>query len=170
MKNDKIIDLYRNQSKIIVYYLMKNGCNLEDAQDIMHDSFIKAIKYIDGVDNNKISSWLFTVSMNTYKDYIKKSKKKNYIFIDNAYFYSELVDNYNLLEEYLKNEKSKDVLRVLNGMKDEYRSILIFKYDMELSYREIGLLLGLNENVVKTYMYRARNKFKEEWRKINEQI
>ena len=58
----------------------------------------------------------------------------------------------------------------LNNMKEEYKSILILKYDMELSYKEIALLLGTNEDVIKTYMYRARNKFKEEWRMINEQV
>ena len=46
-------------------------------------------------------------------------------------------------------------------MKEEYKSILILKYDMELSYKEIALLLGTNEDVIKTYMYRARNKFKK---------
>ena len=62
------------------------------------------------------------------------------------------------------------ILSILNNMKEEYKSILILKYDMELSYKEIALLLGTNENVIKTYMYRARNKFKEEWRMINEQV
>ena len=78
MDSDKIIELYKRQSKIISYYLMKNGCCLEDAQDIMHDSFIKAIKYIDGVDCNKVSSWLFKVAINTYRDYIKKKNKINF--------------------------------------------------------------------------------------------
>ena len=72
--------------------------------------------------------------------------------------------------DYLKKEKSNAILSILNNMKEEYKSILILKYDMELSYKEIALLLGTNEDVIKTYMYRARNKFKEEWRMINEQV
>ena len=168
MDSDKIIDLYKRQSKIITYYLMKNGCCLEDAQDIMHDSFIKAIKYIDGVDYDKVSSWLFKVDINTYKDYLKKKNKINLVSIDNEEFYIQLIDESDIAFDYLKKEKSNRVLSILNNMKEEYKSILIFKYDMELSYKEIALLLGTNEDVVKTYMYRARNKFKEEWRMINE--
>lgn len=167
MKNDRIIDLYKSQSKIITYYLMKQGCSLDDAQDIMHDSFIKAIKYIDGVDCNKISSWLFKVAMNTYKDYLRKNKRINYISIDNDEFYAQLIGDFDVAEGYLQKDKSKKILSVLNNMKEEYKSILIFKYDMELSYRDIALLLGTKEELVKTYMYRARNKFKEEWRKNN---
>ena len=170
MESDKIIDLYKRQSKIITYYLMKNGCCLEDAQDIMHDSFIKAIKYIDGVDCDKVSSWLFKVAINTYKDYLKKKNKINLVSIDNEEFYIQLIDESDIVFDYLKKEKSNKILSILNNMKEEYKSILILKYDMELSYKEIALLLGTNEDVVKTYMYRARNKFKEEWRIINEQV
>ncbi|MDU5111952.1 MAG: sigma-70 region 4 domain-containing protein, partial [Clostridium sp.] len=50
----------------------------------------------------------------------------------------------------------------------EYRSLIILKYEMDLSYKEISVLLGLDENTVKVYLYRARNNFKKEWNKINE--
>ena len=35
---------------------------------------------------------------------------------------------------------------------------------MDLSYKEIGRLLGLSEVTIKTYLYRARNEFKRLWR------
>lgn len=54
-----------------------------------------------------------------------------------------------------------EVNNVLNSLNEKYSSLLIFKYEMDLSYKEIAALLGLNEAVVKTYLYRARNKFKE---------
>ncbi|WP_080442823.1 sigma factor-like helix-turn-helix DNA-binding protein [Clostridium botulinum] len=59
----------------------------------------------------------------------------------------------------------KNILKVLN---ETYKLLLIFKYEMNLSYKEISLFLGMDENMVKTYLYRARNKFKEEWRLFNE--
>ncbi|ACD51911.1 hypothetical protein FDB55_03060 [Clostridium botulinum] len=62
----------------------------------------------------------------------------------------------------------KNILKVLNELKETYKSLLIFKYEMNLSYKEISLFLGMDENMVKTYLYRARNKFKEEWRLFNE--
>ncbi len=67
--------------------------------------------------------------------------------------------------EILSKEIGGEVREILNSLKEEYKSLLIFKYEMELSYKEIGLLLGISEGNVKTYLYRARNKFKEEWRK-----
>ena len=71
-------------------------------------------------------------------------------------------------ESIISKEKSKEILEVLNLLKEEYRTLIIFKYEMNLSYKEISLLLGLDENTIKVYLYRARNKFKEEWNKVNE--
>ncbi|HWQ71000.1 MAG TPA: sigma factor-like helix-turn-helix DNA-binding protein [Desulfitobacteriaceae bacterium] len=42
------------------------------------------------------------------------------------------------------------------------------KYEMELSYKDIGIILGIPEKNVKTYLYRARNKFKSLWGDIYE--
>ncbi len=68
----------------------------------------------------------------------------------------------------LISKEVKNILKVLNELKETYKSLLIFKYEMNLSYKEISLFLGMDENMVKTYLYRARNKFKEEWRLFNE--
>ena len=101
---------------------------------------------------------------------MRKKNKINLVSIDNEELYIHLIDESDIVLDYLKKEKSNAILSILNNMKEEYKSILILKYDMELSYKEIALLLGTNEDVIKTYMYRARNKFKEEWRMINEQV
>jgi RNA polymerase sigma-70 factor (ECF subfamily) len=42
------------------------------------------------------------------------------------------------------------------------------KYQADLSYKQISILLGMPENTVKTYLYRARDEFKERWNEIYE--
>ncbi|HBJ1648270.1 TPA: RNA polymerase sigma factor [Clostridium botulinum] len=168
MDNSIIIELYKKQFQIITLYLIKCGCNFNDAEDIVHDSFIKAIQYIDSIDILNLSSWLFKVAINNYKNKVKRGKIINSISIYEESFYEELMDNYNLEEVIINKEKSLQILKVLNELKETYKSLLIFKYEMNLSYKEISLFLGMDENMVKTYLYRARNKFKEEWRLFNE--
>ncbi|GEM_PF-214327 len=165
MDKDIVISLYKKQFNIICLYLVKCGCSISDAEDIVHDSFIKAIEYMDGVAIRNLSSWLFKVAINTYKNNLKRGKIINSISIDEENFYEQLVHDLTVEDEILNKENGGEVREVLNSLKEEYRSLLIFKYEMKLSYKEIGLLLGINESTVKTYLYRARNKFKEEWGK-----
>jgi RNA polymerase sigma-70 factor (ECF subfamily) len=71
MDNQLLIELYKKQSKIIFGYLIKNGCSKEEAEEIMQDSFTKAIQYMDGVAKDKLSSWLFKVAVNQFRNRLK---------------------------------------------------------------------------------------------------
>ncbi|MDY4950082.1 MAG: sigma-70 family RNA polymerase sigma factor [Clostridium cadaveris] len=98
----------------------------------------------------------------------KRGGKMDKDIIIKENFYTQLVSDTSVERAVLSKEKSVEVNNVLNSLNEKYSSLLIFKYEIDLSYKEIAALLGLNEDMVKTYLYRARNKFKEEWNKIYE--
>lgn len=54
-------------------------------------------------------------------------------------------------------------MQALNELKPAYKNLLVLKYFMDVSYKEIGTILEMSEQKVKVYLYRARNKFKEIW-------
>lgn len=60
--------------------------------------------------------------------------------------------------------KAIEIRGCLNSLKESYKELLILEYEMELSYKEIGKLLGFPEQTVKTYLFRARTEFKSIWR------
>ncbi|BDR66498.1 hypothetical protein K144316041_07080 [Clostridium tetani] len=76
----------------------------------------------------------------------------------------DISSDINIEKNLLSKEKSNDIKLCLNSLKEKSKSLLILKYDMELSYREISILLGIKEDTIKTYLYRARNEFKKVWR------
>ncbi|WP_055665438.1 RNA polymerase sigma factor [Desnuesiella massiliensis] len=164
MNKDLLLELYKSQSKIIYKYLIKCGCPKEDAEDIVQDSFIKALEYMEGVSINNLSSWLFKVSINNYKNKIKKRSYVLDLNISEEVLYANLILEENLEQGLLSKEKSEAITQCLNSLKEESRTLLILKYELELSYKEISRLLGLSEDMIKTYLYRARNMFKEIWR------
>jgi RNA polymerase sigma-70 factor (ECF subfamily) len=150
--------------EIINRYLLKIGCNRETAKDIVQDTMVKSLIYIDGIEKGKIKSWLFTVALNQYRDFCRKNKKWTELNSDVEYLNINFDDNQP--ETYiLKKEEQKKVRIVLNQLKELYKQLLILKYEINLSYKEIAQVLDLNENTVKTYLFRARNEFKEKWNK-----
>ncbi|MHB8072593.1 RNA polymerase sigma factor [Desulfosporosinus fructosivorans] len=164
MSKEVLIELYNRQAKIIYRYLVKYGCRKEDAEEIVQESFIKAIQHLDGVDERKLPSWIFTVALNTYRNHLKRKSIRTELSIDGGGFISRLAAEGDFTEDILVNESATLVRDCLGKLKDGYKDLLILKYEMELSYKEIGRLLGLSESTVKTYLYRARNEFKRLWR------
>ena len=163
MDSQLLLDLYKRQAKIIFGYLIKNGCTKEESEDIVQDSFVKAIQYMDGVSKEKLSSWLFTVALNEFRNRMKKQEKQYLLSIDEGNFYNNLAEDEDFTEDLLSKERSNEVKNCLNKLKEGHKNLLVLKYEMELSYKDITALLGIKETVVKTYLYRARKEFKKEW-------
>ncbi len=164
MESGLIEKMFQDKMKLINRYLMKIGCSKEDADDIVQDTFYKALKYIDGIETDKLSSWLFKVAINKYYDLCRKNNRRTYLNIDEDIFKESLTTR-ELVENYLLNlEKKEEILKVLNSMNEIQKNLLLFKYEMGLSYKEIAEILDIGENTVKTYLFRAREQFKRIWR------
>lgn len=163
MDNDVIVQLYKSQMSIIYKYLIKLGCSSHEAEDIVQEAFIRAIQFMDGVKLEKLTSWLFTVAINIYRTNIKRSKKIGF-FIDEELYYNNFYSEDSIEDSILEAEKFKYVKKTLEGLKEEYSTLLLMKYQAGLSYKQISTLLGIPENTVRTYLYRAREEFRERWK------
>lgn len=166
MKNDLINELFINKMNVIYRYLLKIGCNKSDAEDITQETFYKALTYIEGIDISKMSSWLFRVAINKYYDLCRKRNRHVNVSIDGDVLKGKLLTE-SLCEDYILNlERKQDILHTLNSLNDTYKNLLILKYDINLSYKDIADVLDININTVKTYLSRAREQFKKYWRMI----
>lgn len=141
------------------------GASKEDAEDIVQEAMCKALEYIDAIEADKVRAWLFKVSIHKYYTMYKRSQRVQPT-MDETVMENLLADE-TLEQQVLTNELREEVQHVLNALKESYRNLIVMKYFMDLSYREIGLLLGLDEKTVKTYLFRARAKFKSVWEEIN---
>lgn len=161
MKEETLEQLLLEEVKLVYKYLKKMGASKEDAEDIVQETIYITFKNIDAIDKNKIKAWLFKVALNNYYNLYNKKKKQNndslnYLEIQKI-FYESTEDNVLIKEKRMYIEKALDLL------KPSYKELLIFKYVMDLSYRDIASILDMKEEKIKTYLYRARNKFKELW-------
>ena len=90
------------------------------------------------------------------------------ISIDNDYFWNNFSQDYDPESKILEIEKREEVGIILENMKETFRTLLILKYELNLNYKEISLLLGMKVETVRTYLYRARIEFKDMWRDLYE--
>ena len=81
-----LLEVYQKQAKIIYYYLRKNGCSHEDAEDVVQESYMKFIVYSSGVPSDKALSYIFTISINEFRKMLKKKGKERVLTIDDNHF------------------------------------------------------------------------------------
>lgn len=142
---------------LIYKYLISIGAAKEDAEDIVQETFIKTYENMDILIDGNIKAWMFKVSINRFYTLYKKSKV-NISLTDEL---SAAIEG-DFKIGYVDN--AIEMNRVLDLLKESEKNILVLKYSMGLSYRDIGKLLNIEEGSAKTLCYRARNKFKEIWK------
>ena len=168
MTDDLITSLYKEKAVIIKKYLIKNGCSLLDAEDIVQGTFVKAIQYMVELHENNLSAWLFKVALHAYYDLCRKNNRFPSCSIeDQNQFFNGLADELDGEKLLLSKEKAEEITQVVNRLNPNQRNLLLLKYEMELSYKEIAELTDMDEKTIKTYLYRARLAFKKKWEETN---
>jgi RNA polymerase sigma factor (sigma-70 family) len=163
MKNDITTEFWEIPARNIYKYLIKIGCSPADAEDIVQDTLCKALEYLDGLDADTLTSWLFKVAINKYRDLCRKRNRREILNTDAEEFIDSLSSEPTGEIFVLNKERINMVKDILDSMSITNKYLLVMKYSMDLSYKQIGRLLGLSEKMVKTYLYRARNNFRKEW-------
>ncbi|WP_340024056.1 RNA polymerase sigma factor [Paenibacillus sp. FSL K6-1096] len=140
-------------------YLIRLGAGDADAEDIVQDTVYKALLYLEAIDERKFSAWLYKVAINRYFDYCRRSKRYSYS--------GEEVEGHpgHELEMpeavLLRKERKEEIEGVLAQLNPVNKQLILLKYEMELSYKEISALLGISESTVKATLYRARQQFQQ---------
>lgn len=162
MGADDLEDVLINEMKVVFKSLIKMGVTKEDTEDIVQNTLYKALKYVDSIDSRTARAWLFRVALNEFYNIYRKNKKNVFININDIDIPDFLTESAE--DTVIGLEKEKNIRDTLEKLKPAYRELLILKYIIGFSYRDISEFTGFNEDKVKTYLYRARNKFKELWR------
>ncbi|SOC25150.1 RNA polymerase sigma-70 factor [Ureibacillus xyleni] len=168
MDSKLLLEIYNKQAKMIYFYLKKNGCTHEDAEDIVQESYTKFIAYSSGVSSDKALAYIFSISMNEFKKMLKKKGKEQAIQVDDDRFWGNFANDQDTELSVLHIEMNHEIAMTLERIQEIYKQLLLLKYELELSYKEIALLLGMKEETIRTYLFRARKEFQKKWRDLHE--
>lgn len=123
------------------------------AEDILHDTYLKAFTSIKTLrEPLAVQGWLKQIARFLFLDYIKSAAHKNEI-------HTEVWQDLDQRETDDKVGVRRDVLKVLNQLSEEDRSILILIDVQESSYDEAATALDIPGGTVKSRLFRAREKF-----------
>jgi RNA polymerase sigma-70 factor (ECF subfamily) len=150
----------------IYNFIYKMTFSREDAEDILQEVFIRVYNNLYKYDNRwHFSTWLYRIALNVFKShYSKKKKQRN---IDYQEVLSSLPDNLINNPElvYEMKEHNLEILKILDSVKFEDKTILVLKHIQGFSYREIAEILKLSPENVRIKVMRAK---KILYKKFNE--
>lgn len=164
------------------------GFDHEYAEDIVQDILMKVYTNIDKYDptHYSFSAWITTVTKNQLIDQVRKDKNtptyRNSLRITSSHKISadggnDIMLSNQISEEHLNSptemgiDHQMDRIQrvasvrnfISNKLTENERQIVSMFYLDQLKYQEIIDKLGIDMSSVKINLYRARNKFKQEF-------
>lgn len=136
--------------------LMYNACwrllkNKHDAEDAVHDSFIKGFRKIHQLkDDTNLGGWLKRIAINHCVDIIRKRKN---IWVENVERIEVEDEETTLGDEELSIEFIKNCM---NSLKEKYRIILVLYMIEDYTHKEISNMLKLKESTVRNQYKRGK--------------
>lgn len=140
------------------YFAKSLTQNEEEANDLVQDTFLKALTYRDKFEENtNLKAWTFTIMKNTFINNYRKNVKVNMVMDNTADLYylnsGSESDSYNPASVL----SHKDINKIVNKLEDEHR-IPFQMHQTGYKYKEIADHLDLSIGTVKSRIFFSRKK------------
>lgn len=154
------------QSRIIGL-AMKFVKDIQIAEDVAQESFIKAYKSLDSFrEESAFYTWLYRIASNTSKNYLISKKRKNEL-LESEVFSSKEIDIFDIPgesspEEILQANNLREVIfESLSNLPEDIRTAVSLREFEGMSYEEISKVLDCPIGTVRSRIFRGREIIQE---------
>lgn len=156
LKADAIEPRLLERREELLGFIRSTVSDPQAAEDILHDSLIKAMGALDGLDNeDKLVAWFYQIVRNAIIDRRRRQQTQ-----------AKYVDEYAQEAELHETpEEQKNVCQcfreLIPALKDEYQEMIETMELGEAESAQVAEELGITTNNLKVRRYRARQQLKE---------
>jgi RNA polymerase sigma-70 factor (ECF subfamily) len=130
--------------------------NTDDAADVTQTAFMKAFEKLEKYNPEyRFYSWIYRIVINESIDVLNQRKRS--IELDET----RLSGGRTPEGDTRDSELSAVMQEALMTVSEDYRTVIVLKHFMELSYREISETLEIPEKTVKSRLFTARQLLKD---------
>lgn len=156
----------RNYSKIFGYTL-KRTANIDLAQDITSEVFLKALKNMGKFEWSGVpfSAWLYRIASNEIANHFKQQARTQSLAEEVCLVYSQYSPSpeIELAQAGQELQQHKEFLalhELISKLPDKYQEVITLRFFEKKSINEIGEILGKKEGTVKSLLHRGLEKLR----------
>ncbi len=160
-EKDALEVLVRRWEEPVFAFLARMTGSREDARDLTQETFLRlyrnAARYSP---SGKFKSWLFRIAGNLARSQLRRKKIVRWIPFDLTSH--DLSSPDDLADRALEREELGGAVRaaLLKLPERQRQAVLLWQFE-ELSYKEIGEVMGIGSNAVSQILYRATTRLRK---------
>jgi RNA polymerase sigma-70 factor (ECF subfamily) len=136
-------------------WLTKNDA---DAEDVVQDAYVRALRFFSSLRDENARAWLFTIVRNTW--YGRFPRRATSAVVNVADDEADSQADVGLDPEALliQQQTVDHVRRALDTLPTDFREVLVLRELEGLSYKEIAAIVGIPIGTVMSRLARARER------------
>ncbi len=149
-------EIYQEYAQKIYRYLLSLTHQSDLAEELTQETFYQALKSIERFDGScQLSTWLCAIAKNQLLSYQRKHPP-----LENLEDYDQAIGS---AEDMVIDSANRiELLKRLHSCPEPLREILYLRIFGNLSFREIGEIMGRSENWARVTFYRGKQKLRKE--------
>jgi RNA polymerase sigma-70 factor (ECF subfamily) len=155
---EELVNRYKRPLFSIVYRMIGQ---YQEAEDITQEVFINVYEKLYQFDSNKkFGPWIYRIATNASISALRKKKKV--ITLDFNETYGKAYEDYYLADSgdpqlmFEREELKIFTDKAINELPENYRVVIMLRYQMDLNNQEIAEVLGVSKENVEVRVHRAR--------------
>lgn len=130
----------------------------EDAEDLIQETFLKALEHRDKYNENvNFKGWLYTIMHNTFVNICKSKRNCMCQNISDSEIRAEIDKS---VEEFIDDSFGiEEIYKVINRLPDDYRVVILMRL-AGFWYQEIADKMGISITLVKSRIFYGKRKLK----------
>jgi len=140
-----------------------------DADDIVQDSILRAYRGFDALRGSDVKAWLLTIVKNCHLTALKQQQRRGFVPLPEEH---DAEDGEAMIattpgpeSASIRQDEARTVDRLLSGLAEEHREVLVLREIEEMDYREIAAVTNVPIGTVMSRLARARTALKARWLK-----
>lgn len=143
--------IYAKHARMVYGFLLTKTKNPDIAEELTQETFYQAVKCIDTFQQkSSVSTWLCGIAKNIWFDYLRKHNIEDPLDDTNT----TMVESAEAV--FFQSWSSMNVLKTLHSLREPMREVMYLRLSGNLSYRQIGEIMGKSENWARVTFYRGK--------------
>lgn len=152
----EFVQLHLRRIFLLIYRLVRN---VDDAQDLTQETFIKALQRQGQLkDLAKSSQWLSRIASNTAIDFLRKNNR--FQSLEGHAFAERWSDSDSPERELLRNELQHHLTDGLANLTTRERTALLLRDVEDMPAEQVAAQMGCSMATVRSHIANARIKFR----------
>ena len=148
--------IYRHHAQTVYKFLLSQTRDPGLAEELTQETFYQAVRSIDRFDGKcKVSVWLCQIAKHLWYQQLRKQKREVPLSEEGVDVPLPSVE-----EETLDRAGRLELLRQVHSLPEPYREVVYLRAFGDLSFREIGDVLGKTETWARVTFYRGKEKLR----------